>query len=478
MTPIPSRVPWGVVLGLLVSATALAQDAHYSTRQFGNRAWLLGGSFVGNPNDISATYYNPGALALLGAPELELTGSVFEYMRLNVKDGQGQGRGLADSNIDVLPSLIAGSLRFGFLGRSRLAYSLLTRQGFAYSLQARGTRMGTDLGGVQGLDTLSTDVRLDQSVTEVWTGLSWATPITEHLGLGLTPFLAVRHHELRFQTLAEGSGTAGQRLLATLGRDLELDHIRLLLKLGASYQRGPWAVGLAVTTPSLAVWGRGSVGFERAVQSQGLATNAPAPVFNFQEDLPAHFRSSWSAALGVSRSFGPSTTVYASAEGYAPVGSLTLVDTEPIVPRDATESINGDYAFALKAVLNGALGVEQKLGERVRVYLSGHTDFSALEQTPETNALLGGWDLYHVASGVHFTLGRSRFTLGGNLAWGGKQTERLSESFQQLGLSAPMRSQDVHYFQATLLVGASFAFKDARGPGGSGADPAPAAESP
>ncbi|WP_375761416.1 hypothetical protein [Corallococcus exercitus] len=482
MTPIQSRARgstvMGAVLGLLVSMPALAQDAHYNTRQFGNRAWLLGGAFVGDPKDISAVYYNPGALALLGAPELELTGSVYEYTTVHVEDGQGQGRDLSDSNVDVLPSLIAGSLRFEFLGKSRLAYSLLTRQGFSYSLQTRGTRTGVDLGGVQGLDSLSTDVRLDQSVSEYWTGLSWATPITEHLGLGLTPFVATRHHELRFQTLAQGSGDAGQRLLATLGRDLEVDHIRVLLKVGASYQQGPWAVGLTLTTPSLAIWGQGSTGLERAVQSQGFDTNAPAPVFDFQEDLPAHFRNSWAAALGVSRSFG-STTLYASVEGFARVSSLTLVDTEPIVPRDSTEIINGDYAFALKPVLNAALGVEQPLGDRLRVYLSGHTDFSALEQTPGTNALLGGWDLYHVASGVHFLLGRSRFTFGGNLAWGSKQTERFSETLQQLGLSASTRSQDVRYFQATLLVGASFSFKDTRGPGGKpGVEEAPTAESP
>ncbi|WP_404369836.1 hypothetical protein ACIHQR_08005 [Corallococcus coralloides] len=483
MMPIHSRAPGatvlGAVLGLLLSATALAQDAHYTTRQFGNRAWLLGGAFVGNPNDISAVYYNPGALALLDAPELELTGSVYEYTHVNVKDGQGQGRGLSDSNVDVLPSLIAGSLRFGFLGKSRMAYSLLTRQGFAYSLQSRGTRLGTDLAGVQGLDLLSTNVRLDQNVSEFWTGLSWAYPVTEHLGLGLTPFIASRHHELSFQTLAQGSGAAGQQLLATLGRDLEFDHVRVLLKVGASYQRGPWAVGLAVTTPSVALWGRGSVGYERAVQSQGLDTNAPAPVFNYQEDLPAHFRNSWSAALGVSRSFGESTAVYASLEGYARVATVTLVDAEPILPRGSTEPIDGDYAFALKPLLNGALGVEQALGDRVRVYLSGHTDFSALDQTPGTNALLGGWDLYHVASGIHFVLGRSRFTLGGDLAWGGKQTSRFSESLQQLGLSSSMRTQDVRFFQATLLVGASFSFKDTRGTSGKGSvEEAPKADAP
>ncbi|MBN8226054.1 hypothetical protein JYK02_00860 [Corallococcus macrosporus] len=456
MTANQSRAAWGVVLGLLVSATALAQDAHYTTRQFGNRAWLLGGAFVGNPADISAVYYNPGALGLLGAPELELTGSVYEFSNVRVKDGQGQGKSLSDSSVDVLPSLVAGSLDFQFLGKSRLAYSLLTRQGFSYTLQTRGSRTGTDLGGVQGLDSLSTDVRLDQSVSEYWAGLSWATPVREHLGLGVSPFFAYRQQELRFQTLAEGSGAAGQQLLATLGRDMELKHLRVLLKLGASYQQGPWAVGLTVTTPSLALWGRASAGYKRALLTQGLVTNAPAQVFDFQDGLPAHFRSPAAAAVGVSRRFG-ATTLHASAEGVLRVSAFKVVDTAPIVPRGTTESFDEDYELALKPVLNGAVGVEHRLGERLRVYLSGHTDFSALDQTQGTNALLGGWDLYHLASGVHFPVGRSRFTLGANVAWGGKQTERLAEALRQTGLESSLSSQDVRFFQATLLVGANFA---------------------
>lgn len=466
MAPIPSPALLRVAaLGLLLSAPALAQDAHYTTRQFGNRAWLLGGSFVGNPGDISAVYYNPGALGILGTPELELTGSVYEFARLKVEDGMGRGRALSDSNVSVLPSLIAGSLRFAFLGRSKLAYSLLTRQGVSFSLESRDSSTGTDLAGVGGMDALSTDVRLDQSVSEYWAGLSWAVPIGGHLGLGLSPFLAYRQQELRFQTLAEGSGDAGQQLLATLGRDVRLQHVRVLLKVGASYQDGPWAVGLAVTTPSLGLWGQGSAGYQRAILTQGFDVATPAPVFDFQEGLAARFRSPWGAALGASRRFS-STTVYLSLEGYARVTPLTLVDSEPIVPRGSTESIDGDFDLALKPVLNAALGVEQRLGERVRVYLSGHTDFSALARTPATNALLGAWDLYHVASGVHWGHGRTRFTLGSDVAWGGKQSQRLADALRESGIASSVDSLDVRSFQVTLLIGASFSFAPSQGEGG------------
>jgi hypothetical protein len=456
---------WGLAFGMLLGTSALAQDAHYTTRQFGNRAWLLGGAFVGNPDDISAVYYNPGALGLLSAPELELTGSVYELTRIRVVDGLGPGTDLTSANLSALPSLVAGSLRLGFLGKSKLAYSLLTRQGFDFSLQARGTRTGADLAGVTGMDRLSTDVNLEQSISEYWAGLSWAMAVGKHLGVGLSPFVAFRQQQVRFQALGEGSGANGQRLLATLDRDMRLTHLRVLLKLGASYQHGPWALGATVTTPSLALWGRGAAGYERSIQSQGFDTNAPASVFDFQQGLPVRFHSPGSLSLGASRAFGR-TTVYASAEGYLRVKAVTLVDSAPITPRDSTEVIDGDFDMALKPVVNGALGVEQKLGAHVRAYLSGHTDFSALDATPGTNALLAGWDLYHVATGAHFLLGRSRFTLGGDLAWGGKTTTRLADALRETGLAPPTRSHDVRFFQATVLLGASFSLVDKRDTGG------------
>ncbi|MCY1047111.1 hypothetical protein OV208_37765 [Corallococcus sp. bb12-1] len=453
-------------VGVLLSATALAQDAHYNTRQFGDRAWLLGGAFVGGPDDISAVYYNPGALGLLTAPELELTGSVYEYTRVTVVDGLGSGRNLGLSDVSAVPSLIAGSFRFDFLGKSQLAYSLLTRQGFSYSMETRGVHAGTDLAGVTGMNALSTDVQLDQSVHEYWAGLSWALPVSKRLGVGLSPFLAFREQELSVQVLAEGSGDAGQRLLATLGRDVQLRHIRLLLKLGASYQQAPWAVGLTVTTPSVGLWGQGSTGYERSIVTPGFDTgSAPASVFNFQDGLRGHFRNPWSAALGVSRTFSRST-VHLSVEGFARLAPFTLVDSAPFVPLDSSEVIDPDFDVALAPVVNVALGLEQRLGAKVRGYLSGHTDFSALANTPGANASLAGWDLYHASTGFHFLVGRSRFTLGTDVAWGGKRTDRLSDALQQAGVSAPEQSHQIRYFQATVVIGISLSFIDKRETGG------------
>lgn len=103
-----------------------------------------------------------------------------------------------------------------------------------------------------------------------------------------------------------------------------------------------------------------------------------------------------------------------------------------------------------------ALGVEQRLSEKTRAYLSAHTDFSAVTQTPGRNALLAGWDLYHFSFGMHFTASRSRLTVGTNVALGAQNTSRIDETFEEAGLPAPPGNQRIRFFQGTLIIGASF----------------------
>ncbi|MCK5571664.1 MAG: hypothetical protein KAJ12_02840 [Bacteroidetes bacterium] len=52
------------ILALAAIQNAIGQDSHYWSSQYGTQAQLLGGLVVGSSNDLSSTFYNPGALAL------------------------------------------------------------------------------------------------------------------------------------------------------------------------------------------------------------------------------------------------------------------------------------------------------------------------------------------------------------------------------------------------------------------------------
>ncbi len=42
----------------------IPQEDNYWNLQYGTRSTLLGGTVIGSVSDLSATYYNPGAIAL------------------------------------------------------------------------------------------------------------------------------------------------------------------------------------------------------------------------------------------------------------------------------------------------------------------------------------------------------------------------------------------------------------------------------
>ena len=65
--PIPS-VAVGIAAAAVIVAVFVqplhAPDAHYWTVKYGPRATLLGGAVIGSVNDVSASFYNPGGLAM------------------------------------------------------------------------------------------------------------------------------------------------------------------------------------------------------------------------------------------------------------------------------------------------------------------------------------------------------------------------------------------------------------------------------
>ena len=95
-------------VSLLLAHSVFAQDTHYWNLQYGTRSTLLGGAVIGSVSDMAATYYNPAALALFPAPEILLSGKVYQYSSLSMENGAGPGEDLTSSTIEAAHTLFAG----------------------------------------------------------------------------------------------------------------------------------------------------------------------------------------------------------------------------------------------------------------------------------------------------------------------------------------------------------------------------------
>ncbi len=446
-----------LVLGCALPAPALAQSTNYWSNQFGNRARLLGGSVVGSVEDLSAVYYNPGVLALLDDPQFLLAGNVYQLTSLSVQDGLGQGRDIGSSRLVGVAPLFAGRLRLGFLGKHRLAYTFLTRQSVDLRLEERSPLGGEDLFGIADLRFTTGDVRLEQSLGEYWAGLSWSYPLTEHIGIGVTPFVAVRRQKVRQQLEVQGLGESGLSGMAFQSREFYFRHARLLAKLGVGADYGTWRFGMSLTTPGLvSALGRGQSGVDSTLVTQGTA---PSQVItDFQEGLAATYRSPWSVAAGASRSFFGDTRLHLSAEWFAPVSEYRILDAAPVTAQSTGEELNTDVTLRLDDVLNVGVGLEHRYSEVLNLYLSFSTDFSAARPSTNVSTALSGWDLYHFASGASFQVARYDVTLGGIFAFGDLTTPRTLEFIPGDAISRrlePPGSARLEYYRFTLVLGLS-----------------------
>ena len=88
-----NRIPRALLALLAATAATVstlpapgrAQDTHYWNSQYGPHAMLLGGTIVGSVKDMSATYYNPGALGYIENPELLVSANVLPMCSRRVR---------------------------------------------------------------------------------------------------------------------------------------------------------------------------------------------------------------------------------------------------------------------------------------------------------------------------------------------------------------------------------------------------------
>jgi hypothetical protein len=152
-----------VLLSALGAASAApAQDTHYWSIQYGPVAQLVGGQVIGGVPDLSATFYNPGALALRNESTYLLSTESVQWETLTTQsDPSLQVLDTSSSNFGTAPSLLAGALPNWLGENTKLAWSFLTRQQLDVRL---GQRVTDPLGvGVRSVAESYLDVDAEEN---------------------------------------------------------------------------------------------------------------------------------------------------------------------------------------------------------------------------------------------------------------------------------------------------------------------------
>jgi len=414
----------GVVALVSFAAPAPAQDAHYWTLQYGPRSALLGGAVIGSVDDVSATYYNPGAVSQASDLAFAVSTDVFEYTGIALEDGGGSGVDLGTAKTGLRPSLVAGTItRSLFGGAGILAYSALTRNRGTQDLAGAVLLTRDDLPPDSNLDDVVGGVDFTGQFNDFWGGLTYSHALGDHVGLGVTWYGAVRSQNRQRQAIATVVATDGAGLTEIESASGRYTAFRTLFKLGGYFQAGSITGGATLTTPSIHITGNGELGLNES--SVGVDTTAL--LAGIQTDLQAEYKSPLSIGGGLAWRIGPAR-LHGSLEWFDKIEPYVVIQGEEIQaqePEDRTLVL--DAVHEQTEVLNWALGAEYDLSETFTGYLSYYRDNSTLDDDIERAGLsILPIDINNVTVGTDFVVRTARFTLGIGFGWGSEIDRELT----------------------------------------------------
>ena len=386
-----------------------AQDSQYWTLQYGPVAELLGGVVVGSSRDLSATFYNPGALALTKDPSLLASVESFEATRLKA-DSVPPTLNFSDSSVRPSPTLFAFALPRSLTGSHTWAISSLTRQ----DLDLRVDNWQVVPSGQGGAESL-----FDQSLTENWFGLSWAHGVGGRSGLGLTTYVVYRGQRTRREISGQAALSPTDGGAALLVEDFDycelppglegrfLDPARFLGRRAHRHHRERAGVRERIgllhafgggRRPRGRPDGRGEHAARRRARVPlrvalvgGGGRGLPAR----QELLPRH--------RGVVRQRG----------------RLRRARRQPVrAPMPPPPASSSASSRRRRASSTSGSATSARSSERFSYYAAFTTDFTFAEKDDAATNSLSTWDIYHVTAGASIVTHNVKLTMGAAYAFG------------------------------------------------------------
>ncbi len=445
-----------IIVILTFFIDAKAQDANYWTHQYGSRSTLLGGAVIGSVLDLSATYYNPGALSLIDEPDVLLAAKVFEYPNYTIKSHLFNDIKLNSSTIGPAPSMVTANFDFSWLGLHRLALSFLTRYDLSFELANMQVLSPKDFE----INDFISNFYMSEDLKESWFGISWSYKWKKKIGIGITQYFVSRTHSASVRTQMEQIVTEHDLITAMESKHYNYDHYSFLWKTGITFDFIGQTIGLTLTTPSVGLGGTGSSAISTSIIALN-DTNGPKSYIaaDVNKDVNANFKRPLAIGLGSTFKI-EDTNIYVSVEWFNGMDEYDVLPARTFTSQTGGDTLINQVYQELKSVLNVGVGIQHTFDKSFTVNASFTTDFSANVPGSDSNLSLASWDIYHFMVGSSFLIDKSKITLGLGYSFGNdyKNNDKLFSSDKLPG-DIPDNSPDEFEFtyqSYKFVVGFSF----------------------
>ena len=342
----------GILALALVAAPSgpHADDSNFRPYLVGSRAAGMGGAYTALADDGAGAWYNPGGLAFVRHSQISLSGSVYGMVSGSFQDALGDGHDFKFRNLNTLPTATAGVWKLGApeaTDADVLAFGVFVPD--AMTIDDRDS-----LGSQQNAFFYSSHTQ------SVWAGGTYARRMGR-IGIGASAFVLLG--TALFQTDITAVNAANPSQFATITGRIDETMYGVMGAAGVRWDAtDELRLGLSVYSPVL---GAGSRRFFAKATAGDMPT-AQAVVVNV-DDLHATPSQPLRAQAGLAWVSGP----------------LTLsADVMFLAPRevrdDEDRAAQGlDKRVTRNAVVNGSIGAEVLIADRVPLRLGFFTDLAA-----------------------------------------------------------------------------------------------------
>lgn len=415
-------------ISFCLSGLINAQDSHYWSQQFGTRSALMSGAVLGGTNDNTMIYYNPGALGLLENSSISINANAYRLGNIKVENALGQQADFESAQVGSVPLLAGGMINIKDK-KWKLGYAFITPVDFNFKGIAR-LEGNQDLIPAEesiGLEEFVAEAGVTTKTSELIFAIGLGRNLDDNWSVGLSNLFTVRSHSYQrnFSTYVFMNDEERTLVGANQNQNVEYYNVRYAAKLGAVYRSGNWSTGLTITSPSLNLFGNGTLASNIALRNiylnddteriSGVATAR-------QAELKSKFKSPFSVALGTNYEKGRSSAGIA-VQYYSGIDIYDIMEPVPgsfVRPAELAPQLQSDAFLrnraGAKSVLNIAVGYEHKLSETISLLFSGRNDMSyfddELNEGTGIKTTISSWDIYHFTGGVTIDRKNSSLSLG------------------------------------------------------------------
>jgi hypothetical protein len=415
-----------------------AQDANYWSSSYNPAGFLTPGAVIAFNRDSGVMFLNPALLAYSNKSSASISGSIYQYGNIKIKNGVGTGLDLKSTSASIIPQMISATISLKGKHPFTVGYALTHNPVMSYeATQQRDARFNVlDDSYSPGNESFLGQFKRLNSINETSGIISGGFKASDHFAVGISAEGQLRKQSFNsdFSSRALYNTNSGGLSLPPIANAEEsylasYFHAGIKFKAGLSYDADRSHLGLTISSPLLHLTGSASILSDNVAGNIRFVGDTLNILANSrQQKLKATYKMPLSIGFGYAYDY-KNGQIYFAAEYFNKVNEYNLITprnesfVRGDVPLDDFGSSSLKFKDVRKSIFNFGIGASYLLQPDVTGFLSLHTDFNYADNGlyKDSDGYASNtayYNIYHCQIGANIKKRKFNFRTGLLLSYG------------------------------------------------------------